>query len=933
VAKTLELFAEGRVGDAMRMLTRASLAPATIQTITALFGLHPDALDLVIPRLPDNTPQFELLRPVFEKVMSVLPTHRAPGPSGCRYEHLHTEWRFGDRDALFTALSIMAAGNLPPQARLLKSACRLVALLKAQPLAGPVPSSQLKVRPLGVGDNERRVCAIMMLSQKSNAVRDFFAMEEAANFAVGVPSGAECQVHLTRSALAADASKVTIATDKINAYNELSRQAMLDEVASEFPEFMPYVLQFYEHPAPLVFLLSEPLPPGAQLPPRVSELGPDHMAVILMSCQGVQQGDPLATFLYCLTEQKILKEAAVLFPTCDLSSFADDGYLTGPPIDALAAFLWLERELKLRAGLRFKPAASQAYSPNGLSLDVRTTYSAAGISVMSQDTPQGIEMLGSPLGDADWCRAWVASECVTRRAAIAKISILPNGDCKDGLLRHCASNWLLFLTRTTMPDAAAELADHGTTVMDVFFRSAGALAVGDYTKHQANLPLRWGGQGMEQALSVSPRAFLASWMACSEFLARLYPSFREANAELTHNQGNTLHDALHSVAAEVNSACTSAAGFMAHCNSLPANHRTKWDPPTGHSIEPMLKDAQDILTSFTTNPLASLTRVQSRSATAFHLREWASAIAAADDIQASILHGAATKGAMTWVEATPYRHLRLQRRDFIVAKQLSAGLPFQGMPACFECAICHVQLDGTRNAFLQHAASHGERTNHHCHAPVARQVHAMAIAQGHSAQLGKEGMSGDPAYPHSADVIIHHLYGPGQHCRVDVKTGAAWGVSALNQCGPRARREGSFTQRRETKTVLEHDPQRVIPFVATMGGELGAKAETLITEICSLSGGQIGGGVEPCWSTPNASKYWHRRIRVFLMAGTAALLREVAGLQGSDTSSSYVVSHVILELEEKRLTELVAAGRGARSGAAQPVVATGTGQRGPAHWP
>ncbi len=149
--------------------------------------------------------------------------------------------------------------------------------------------------------------------------------------------------------------------------------------------------------------------------------------------------------------------------------------------------------------------------------------------------------------------------------------------------------------------------------------------------------------------------------------------------------------------------------------------------------------------------------------------------------------------------------------------------------------------------------------------------------------------------------MIYHFHGPGRHARIDVKCGSEFSRSALARAGPRAR---SFSSIREADTVAQHDPEPVIPFVVTMTGQMGRQAERLIQNLHSLSGGQIGGGVEATWALPNAATYWHRRIRAFNLAGFAGLLRAVVGVSRSENEPLY---HATPEALEEALSLLGAA--------------------------
>ena len=73
--------------------------------------------------------------------------------------------------------------------------------------------------------------------------------------------------------------------------------------------------------------------------------------------------------------------------------------------------------------------------------------------------------------------------------------------------------------------------------------------------------------------------------------------------------------------------------------------------------------------------------------------------------------------------------------------------------------------------------------NSNLHAPMVSEIVAAAIAHGVRAVHG-EGGSARAGHPHSADARLLNWCGPACHLRVEVKTGAEFGVSASRQCWP-----------------------------------------------------------------------------------------------------------------------------------------------------
>ena len=131
-----------------------------------------------------------------------------------------------------------------------------------------------------------------------------------------------------------------LTVDGSNAFNSLSRTAILTEVAARLPELYQYVVMLYgaDSVADLVFALT----------------GSDRAALI-QSRQGIQQGDPFGPLLWAITMLAVAVAFREKFPQLALPSYLDDTYICSTGTDTpesetqqvLQAFDWLGSELKL----------------------------------------------------------------------------------------------------------------------------------------------------------------------------------------------------------------------------------------------------------------------------------------------------------------------------------------------------------------------------------------------------------------------------------------------------------------------------------------------------------------------------------------------------------------------------------------------------------
>ena len=118
----------------------------------------------------------------------------------------------------------------------------------------------------------RWLCAMV----KSKAA-DYFSPFQLR---VDCPGGAEAMIHSLQSCVDShwnDHDFVVLKVDLHNAFNNVSRQAVLDQCHSHFPELLPWVLWCYSHPTNLW-----------------------HPMDNLSSTSGVHQGDSLGSIIFSL---------------------------------------------------------------------------------------------------------------------------------------------------------------------------------------------------------------------------------------------------------------------------------------------------------------------------------------------------------------------------------------------------------------------------------------------------------------------------------------------------------------------------------------------------------------------------------------------------------------------------------------------------------
>ena len=168
--------------------------------------------------------------------------------------------------------------------------------------------------------------------------------------------------------------KWTLLLDFSNAFNSISREKMFKEVRSHIPSMAAWLECCY----------------GAQPLLHLE----DHT---ILSCSGVQQGDPLGPLAFALALQPILERIKCEVPNLLINAwYLDDGTLCGSAADLAAALEIVEEDGPSRC-LKLNRGKSLLYIPGDASSAVNSLPSEIP-SVRS-----GFDLLGSPIGPRPHC--------------------------------------------------------------------------------------------------------------------------------------------------------------------------------------------------------------------------------------------------------------------------------------------------------------------------------------------------------------------------------------------------------------------------------------------------------------------------------------------------------------------------------------------------
>ena len=349
------------------------------------------------------------------------------------------------------------------------------------------------VRPIAVGELIRRIAGKLLVSRyQAEAAVPLAPLQVGVGFA----GGAEAIIHKTRGWLdTAPPDHCLLQCDFTNAYNSLSRQRMLEAVASECPVFLPYARACYGQHADL--------------------FGPGFR---LSSQQGGHQGDPLGPLFYAMTAHPLalLADAA---PGCWTHWYLDDGCIAGPrsvvaalvpQLESVAAPLGLVLN---RKKCQILELSDEGWDPAFLPDIPRLGHSGA------------LSVLGSPVGSTS-ASVEVVSSSVLKPLDLALRRLQELGDPRAAslILRSCLSacrlNWILRTTPPSVSSAAVQ-------VVEPLLRQSWSVILGHQVSDPewilSSLPICCGGAGMTLPSLTADAAFVSSWISAAKSDSTLRP--------------------------------------------------------------------------------------------------------------------------------------------------------------------------------------------------------------------------------------------------------------------------------------------------------------------------------------------------------------------------------------------------------------------------
>ena len=532
-------------------------------------------------------------------------------------------------------------GDVPDEVRPLFFGASLVALRKKT--GG--------VRSIAVGCTLRRLVAKVA----SRMVRDEMEpLLSPKQLGYGVKGGAEAAVHAMRSFLSSLAvGRAVVKLDFQNAFNSIHRDKMLEATRDIAPEIFPFVHSSYSSPSHLLW--------GDRL---------------ILSAEGVQQGDPLGPLLFRLTLHQYCQCLSA-----DLCvSYLDDVTIGGSCTDILQDLevVKLAEDIGLTLNLSKCEIITQDH----------TTFETILTSIPGDQLvdPANATLLGSPLGDGSCVSRVIAEKIDALKRVGEKFEVLSAHDALFLLRNSFAIPKFQYLLRTAPCFKSEMLIEYDNTLHLILSEVTNtAVASDDRAWTQASLPVKLGGLGVRSAVELAPSAFLASMNMNAALVEAILPT------TLCSSTSPLMEDAL-------------SNWLVGHDSQPPTDTEAQRQKHWDH--------------------LRSL-------ATATKLEE-----SATDDIDRARLLASRSGESGAWLHALPISTmgLRLDDDSLRIAVGLRLGTPLCGSHQCHHCGE---EVDVMGRHGLSCRWSKGR---HHRHAALNDIIHRALTSAHVPARLEPQGM-------------------------------------------------------------------------------------------------------------------------------------------------------------------------------------------------
>ncbi len=329
-------------------------------------------------------------------------------------------------------------------------------LLSESTLLG-IPKSDKGVRPIAMGDTWGKWGARCAVVAFRHRIRDMFPTFQLG---VQIEGGIEAAVLLHRLSLELRPEDVTLLLDMKNAFNSVSREAVLRAVRKRAPHLLDLVTRTLAHRSRL-WLHQSCRPDG----------GPDKASI--WSTQGVRQGDAISPMIFSLVMEDALDDIRAALGEREAASALIMAYLDDvsirAPYHVICRVLAVAKDVFAKYGLTLNPTKCVIFETPRAKATVdahRQATGAAGpryqlgppgpdATELTRSDEDGYVVLGTPVGTDEYVLRKLREKVNDLRADAEALTLLGHDLLEPlmalSLVRSCFAHKIRHLARTVPP--------------------------------------------------------------------------------------------------------------------------------------------------------------------------------------------------------------------------------------------------------------------------------------------------------------------------------------------------------------------------------------------------------------------------------------------------------------------------------------------------
>ena len=340
------------------------------------------------------------------------------------------------------------------------------------------------VRPVAVGETLRRMVGKALLA--TTAARDEISRLSPLQTGIGIRGAAEavgmgCQSMVNH--LGMQSGWVLLKVDLSNAFNSISRKAVLNGAI----QYCPSTYNFLR----FAYTCSAPLFTGGKM---------------IWSREGTHQGCPLGPLGFALGIHPLIERLATTPGLGWQTWYLDDGLLLGDPQAIAAALNTLIQDMG-ELGLQLNLNKCELWGPGA------ENWQGPQVKKVPWTAQHGLTVLGVPVnfpGSTAYAEAFWKSTVEKLRLAVEKATAQVDPQCAHHLLRKCLDGCKVnHLLRATDCYSATPLQECDDVIFGGFEDLLG-MGLNSCQRTQVSLPLSEGGFGLRVPTRIRPAARISA---------------------------------------------------------------------------------------------------------------------------------------------------------------------------------------------------------------------------------------------------------------------------------------------------------------------------------------------------------------------------------------------------------------------------------------